>query len=108
MNGARVTRYPSISAIRIRDMSSRRNAPREPRAKLRFDLRQRSVADLLFRNEHEIETAGELALVAPEAFAQEPLRPVPHRGAPHPAACSQAHSRKLQLVFDDEQREKGP
>jgi hypothetical protein len=88
-----------------------RPPPRETRETasiFRFHFRERPVADLLLRNENEIEAADGVALVAPKALAQEPLRAVSNRGASHTAAGGESHTRHVQLVLDHEQREERP
>jgi hypothetical protein len=111
MSGAKVTRYTSISASRIRDMLSPPTAavrqPRKPGAILVLDLAQAVLADLALGHEYEVQPEDRFALVPTEAFAEKSLRAVPLDGAADPPAGRQPHARDLQPVFNRQQGEEG-
>jgi hypothetical protein len=111
MNGANVTLYASISAIRTRAtwlfLASPGQAP-QARLIFGFDFPQRSATDLRLRYEHEIESICDVTFVSTEALTEKSLRPIPLGRATNPPARRNTQTGYPDLVLGYQQSEQRP
>jgi hypothetical protein len=77
----------------------------EPSTKLPLDIRLAATDDLTLRNEDQVQSDHLVDLVAPEAFAQEPLRPIALHCVSHFPTDRQAQSRERKPVLCCEEHE---
>ena len=79
--------------------------PLEPPSELTVHLSLTPLQDLFLREEHQIEPGG--FLLAPEALPEQPLGPVPRRGAPDPARGRQSEPAVATTILHGDEREEG-
>lgn len=79
--------------------------PLEPPSELTVHISLTPRQDLSLGEEHQIEPQG--LLQASEALPQQPLGPVPRRGAPDPAGGRQPETAVATAILHGDEREEG-